>query len=102
MSMFLFINFIEASARIKALLHISDRLKELGTEYQEGMGSMAESWQGSSGASFAEAAEKVQAGFYVNGFVLERMVNDATTSRLAIAGRDDLAASEVGAMAAQV
>jgi len=99
MSMLFILNFFEISLRIKALLLASGCLKEAGTEYQKDMDSMASGWKGSSGTSFAEAAERVKAGFYVNGFVLERMINDVTTSQSFMKEQDALAASKVDAMA---
>ena len=102
MAALLLLNLIEMRARINSLLRTSDALKELGTKYQEDMGSMAEAWQGSSGTSFAEAAEKVQAGFYVNGFALWWMIDDVTTTRRLVADQDTLAAGAIDAMATQL
>jgi len=98
MSVWLLLNWIEINKQINTLLSYAEELKKLGTMYQEGMESMAECWQGDSGASFAEAAEKVQGGFYVNGFVLERLINDATRSRRLIEDQNTLAASQISAM----
>jgi len=99
MAVLLLLNLLEIDKCISTLLLSSGALIDLGKKYQEGMASMAECWQGGSGESFAGAAEKVQAGFFVNGYALGKMINDATTSRRLVEGQDALAASQVDEMA---
>jgi len=86
----------EVLAGAGALRCALGKLKDTGKKYQSDMNAMKDDWSGSGGRCFAEAAGKVQVGFFAGCLALEQMVYDAEASQRALTEQDRQAAISRG------
>jgi len=81
--------------QINALQDTKDQLTALKNNYKAAMDAMSASWEGSSGRSFAEAANRINADFIVHETVLEKLVSAADLGTRDLFGQDEASAGSV-------